>query len=124
MTRFGFVLTSQGPVREHHTLEYVLARIAKNARKGGLVGAAARSKASVPVRTGAHAATFRRRAEKAEEKLSIIFPCFNEETYVGDVLEALLAKTLKIAKEVIVVESNSTDGTRAIASSASRRTRT
>jgi Glycosyl transferase family 2/Methyltransferase domain len=114
MTRFGFVLTSQSPVKEHHTLEYVMARVAKNAPRRGLAGVAANSSASVPVRTGAHAATFRRRATSTAEKLSIIFPCFNEETYVGDVLEALLAKTLKIPKEVIIVESNSTDGTRAI----------
>jgi hypothetical protein len=110
MTRFGFVLTSQGPVHEHHTVDYVLARLTRKANRRGFVGAAT----TVPVRTGAHAATFRRRTEAQAEKLSIIFPCFNEETYVGAVLEALLAKQIKIPKEVIIVESNSTDGTRAI----------
>ncbi len=115
MARFGYALTSQAPVVEHHTVEYVLTRLAKDTqRAGGLLGALADSSATVPVRTGAHAATFRQRAHAKEEKLSIIFPCFNEETYVGAVLEALLAKQLKIPKEVIVVESNSTDRTREI----------
>jgi len=114
MARFDLALTSQGPIVEHHTLEYILARLARDARKAKLPGVVARSRASFPVRTGAHAATFRRRAQHKEEKLSIIFPCFNEEAYVADVLEALLAKKLSIPKEVIVVESNSTDRTREI----------
>ena len=114
MSRFGYALTSQAPVVEHHTLDYVLSRLPKNARDTAVAHALSHSAAVVPIRTGAHAATFRRRARSTEEKLSIIFPCFNEETYVGEVLEALLAKTLKIPKEVIIVESNSTDRTRAI----------
>jgi hypothetical protein len=114
MARFGYALTSQAPVIEHHTADYVLARTLKKPRENALLNAVAASKAVVPVRTGAQAATFRRRERPSEEKLSIIFPCFNEETYVGEVLEALLAKTLPIKKEVIVVESNSTDKTRAI----------
>ena len=69
------------------------------------------------MRTGAHAATFRKRPKPAAEKLSVIFPCFNEEAYVGDVLAALLDKKLKIPKEVIVVESNSKDRTREIVQS-------
>jgi ribosomal protein S27E len=114
MARFGYALTSQAPVVQHHTLDYVFARLVKNARDSTVLRALAESSAVVPVRTGAQAATFRRRARATEEKLSVIFPCFNEETYVGEVLEALLAKTLRIKKEVIIVESNSTDRTRAI----------
>ena len=114
MARFGYALTSQAPVAEHHTLEYVLRRLGKHPLERSVPRALARSPAVVPVRTGAHAATFRRRAQSKEEKLSIIFPCFNEEAYVGQVLEALLAKSVKIPKEVIVVESNSTDRTREI----------
>jgi glycosyltransferase involved in cell wall biosynthesis len=51
------------------------------------------------------------------EKLSVVFPVYNEATYVKHVLEALLAKPLKIEKEIIIVESNSTDGTREIVQS-------
>ena len=46
--------------------------------------------------------------------MSIVVPVFNEETYVARVLDALLAKEVSIPKEVIVVESNSTDRTREI----------
>jgi hypothetical protein len=114
MARFGYALTSQAPVAEHHTLEYVLQRLMKKPSELKALGALARSPAVLPVRTGAHAATFRRRVQPKQEKLSIIFPCFNEEAYVGQVLAALLAKSVKIPKEIIVVESNSTDRTRAI----------
>jgi hypothetical protein len=115
MSRFNYALTSHGPVVEHHTVDYVLARLRRDQDKpSGLLGALAESSAVVPVRTGAHAATFRRRPQPKEEKLSVVFPCFNEETYVADVLDALLAKKLRIPKEVIVVESNSTDKTREI----------
>ena len=115
MMRFGFVLTSQGPVAEHHTLEYVLDRIASQARASVMVRQTPASHVVLPVRTGAHAATFRRaKPSSAREKLSIIFPCYNEGHYVEQVLEALLAKQLKIDKEIIIVESNSTDGTRDI----------
>ena len=39
---------------------------------------------------------------------------FNEARYAAQVIDAVLAKTLRIEKEVIIVESNSTDGTREI----------
>ena len=46
------------------------------------------------------------------EKLSVVLPVYNEVRYAAQVIDAVLAKSLKIDKEVIVVESNSTDGTR------------
>jgi glycosyltransferase involved in cell wall biosynthesis len=51
------------------------------------------------------------------ERLSIILPVYNEERYVRDVIEALLAKELAIQREIIVVESNSSDSSRAIVQS-------
>ena len=70
------------------------------------------------IRTGTNAALFRRKHAAARaEKLSVVFPVYNEATYVREVLEALLSKRLKIEKEIIVVESNSTDGTREIVQS-------
>jgi Glycosyl transferase family 2 len=117
MARFGYALTSQAPIVEHHTVDYVLSRLASGDESQKRLGPLGHIGAVVPVRTGAHAATFRKRPKVTEEKLSVIFPCFNEEAYVGDVLEALLAKELKIPKEVIVVESNSKDRTREIVQS-------
>ena len=44
------------------------------------------------------------------DRLSIIVPVYNEARYVGEVLEALLDKELPIDREIVVVESNSSDG--------------
>jgi glycosyltransferase involved in cell wall biosynthesis len=69
----------------------------------------------VPVRAGNRVAVFARRPATAPaEKLSIVFPVFNEARYVRNVIDAVLAKSLPIEKELIIVESNSTDGTRDI----------
>ena len=48
------------------------------------------------------------------ERVSVIVPVYNEERYVRDVIEALLAKDLAIDREIIIVESNSADSSRAI----------
>ena len=44
----------------------------------------------------------------------MIVPVFNEAAYLRSVLDDLLGKQFIIPHEVIVVESNSTDGTREI----------
>jgi len=52
----------------------------------------------------------------ARRKLSIILPAYNESATLDTVLQALLEKDLEpLDKEVVLVESNSTDGTREIA---------
>jgi hypothetical protein len=48
------------------------------------------------------------------ELLTVILPVFNEAGYLRAVLDALLVKQFVIPHEVILVESNSTDGTREI----------
>jgi hypothetical protein len=53
-------------------------------------------------------------AASPPERLSVIVPVYNEERYVREVVEALLAKTLRIDREIVIVESNSTDGSRDI----------
>ncbi|HZX43660.1 MAG TPA: glycosyltransferase family 2 protein, partial [Myxococcaceae bacterium] len=70
----------------------------------------------MPVRSGNRVAVFGRRPGEASarEKLSIVLPVYNEARYVAEVIDAVLAKPLKIDRELIIVESNSTDGTRAI----------
>ncbi|MBI5771398.1 MAG: glycosyltransferase [Verrucomicrobia bacterium] len=58
-------------------------------------------------------ATKGRRAERP--LLSIVVPAYNEKATVAEVLSALAAKQIAgLDKEIIVVESNSTDGTRDI----------
>ena len=52
----------------------------------------------------------------ARRKLSIIVPAFNEAATLAPVMESVLEKELEgLDKEIVLVESNSTDGTREIA---------
>ncbi len=47
------------------------------------------------------------------QKLSIIIPIYNEAAYVAQLLDRVLAvKIPSVSKEIIIIESNSTDGTR------------
>ena len=52
--------------------------------------------------------------ERPPERLSIVVPVYNERQYVGEVLRALIDKDLPIEREIVVVESNSDDGSREI----------
>jgi Glycosyl transferase family 2 len=71
--------------------------------------------ATVRVPTGTYVSIFERAgASEASELLSVIVPVFNEAAYVQAVLDELLGKRFVLPHEVIVVESNSTDGTREI----------
>src|SRR5262249_53889741 len=72
---------------------------------------------AVPIRAGNRVAVFGPSTldpRGRTEKLSIILPVFNEARYAAQVIDAVLAKPLKIDRELIIVESNSTDGTRDI----------
>ncbi len=100
------------PVR--HTADYVLSRILPSSLPAKIAHETPMGRVSVSVRTGELVSVFKHGAAKATEKLSIVFPCFNEEKTVAEVIDVLLAKQLKIEKELIIVESNSTDNTRAI----------
>ncbi len=46
--------------------------------------------------------------------ISIIIPAYNEEDYLPACLDAIMQHAAGLAKEVIVVDNNSTDGTRAV----------
>ncbi len=48
------------------------------------------------------------------ELLSIVVPVFNEEATVGAVINRLLAIDLPVAREILVVNDGSTDGTRRV----------
>lgn len=118
MARYGLAMNAQFPYPTHVTLRYGLERAMTLARSTSALAKVARH-ISLPVRTGTRVAIFRRsHAEQStKEKLSIVFPCFNEGRYVADVIEAILKKPLPIERELIIVESNSTDGTRDIVKS-------
>jgi hypothetical protein len=71
----------------------------------------------LPLFTGLRLAVFERRAQSTTpqaEKLSIVLPVYEEAGTVRQVIEALLHKPLRVAKELVIVESGSRDGTRQI----------
>jgi hypothetical protein len=117
MARFGRVLKTQYALPVTHTAEYVVDRLAPRTPAARLVNATPLRNVRLPVRAGNRVAVFGRQAAArtgAGEKLSIVLPVFNEVRYAAQVIDAVLAKPLSIEKEVVIVESNSTDGTRDI----------
>jgi Zn ribbon nucleic-acid-binding protein len=117
MARFGLVLKNQYPLPVTRTAQYIADFGARmGARLDRMVRATPLRNVAVPVRAGNRVAVFGKSALGAGrgEKLSIVLPVFNEARYCAQVIEAVLAKTLKIDRELIIVESNSTDGTREI----------
>jgi hypothetical protein len=115
--QFGLVLKAQFAMPVHRSAERV-GNIASRILPG--LGIERVSKAlgrvSLPLKAGNRVAVFGRAQleEQTREKLSIVMPVFNEARFAAQVIEAVLGKPLKIDREVIIVESNSTDGTREI----------
>ena len=117
--RSGLVLKTQYPLPVTRTVRYagdIASRILDRPALSAVLRATPLADVGLPVRAGNRVAVFGRRAGKASarEKLSIVLPVYNESRTVGEVIDAVLAKPLKIDRELIIVESNSTDGTRAI----------
>jgi hypothetical protein len=114
MSRYGFAMKSQFAHPSHVTTGYALSRALPTQAP---LHALARpiEGLTFPAFTGNRVALFKKRREtNRAEKLSIVFPCFNEARYVAQVIETILAKPLPIERELVIVESNSTDGTRDI----------
>jgi Glycosyl transferase family 2 len=112
MARFGLVLKAQFSLPVTRTMQYIGERVAPRAALTRLLAATPLGDRSVPVRVGNRVAVFGRTTMDSREKLSVVLPVFNEVRYVRRVIDSVLAKPLKIDREVIIVESNSTDGTR------------
>jgi ribosomal protein S27E len=119
LARFGLVLKHQYPLPIKRTAQYV-GDMAEKILPGLGLGRVAHwnplRNAALPIRTGYRVAVFGRSqlAAARAEKLSIILPVFNEKRFAAQVIDAVLAKELPIDRELIIVESNSTDGTREI----------
>jgi hypothetical protein len=115
MGNAGFGLRGQFSYPAKRTAGYVLERASQSGPAKWLAHSPLED-LTVPLRTGHRVAVFRRRAiiASSTEKLSVVLPVFNEARYAADVIEALLNKDLALDKELIIVESNSTDGTREI----------
>lgn len=120
--RSGLLLKTQYPLPVTRTARYVgdiLSRAVERPALSTVLNATPLGDVEMPVRAGNRVAVFGRRTGEAaaREKLSIVMPVYNEARYAAEVIDAVLAKPLKIDRELIIVESNSTDGTRAIVQS-------
>ena len=63
----------------------------------------------------AHVETMTAATRADRPTISLIIPAYNEENYLGACLDSVMANIAGKALEIIVVDNNSTDGTRAIA---------
>ena len=73
-------------------------------------------RARIAVTSSAIVVTARRADRRVRPLLSIIVPVYNERATFATAMDAVLAKTLPhVDREIIIVESNSTDGTRELA---------
>ena len=117
--RSGLVLKAQYPLPVVRTVRYagdIASRVLDRPALSTVLRATPLGDVELPVRAGNRVAVFGRRTGEASarEKVSIVLPVYNEARTVAEVIDAVLAKPLKIDRELIIVESNSTDGTRAI----------
>ena len=116
--RHGLVLKRQYPMPVTRTAGYVAEmaeRLLPNMGLATIAKATPLRDVRIPVRAGNRVAVFgRSQIATSTEKLSIILPVFNEHRFAAQVIDTVLAKELPIDREVIIVESNSTDGTREI----------
>ena len=115
LERHGYERGFEFDLRTTRSVGYVLARAAPSSRAARLLLGSRFRSIPAPLRTGNKFMLLRPMTrEPLREKLSIVLPAYNEERYVASVIEAVLAKPLKIDKELIIVESNSSDRTRDI----------
>lgn len=115
LSRFGLYAQSHLPLPATRTLAHVFERTLPNAKISRALGHKLLRSVTHEFLVGNYASIFRETPNTAPtEKLSIVFPVFNEAEYVEQVIETILAKKLRIEKELVIVESNSTDGTREI----------
>jgi hypothetical protein len=111
----GFRLLDQSGLSTSYTVTRAAELLFPGRPVGGIARRMGLGVASMRVPTGTYISIFERSEEsEPTELLSVIVPVFNEAAYARTVLEQLLDKEYVIPHEVIVVESNSTDGTREI----------
>ncbi|MGH6824151.1 glycosyltransferase [Methyloceanibacter sp.] len=115
------------PERRRYSLDTLLQRVGAPAEAGGLgrgldllrrVSPGNLCRRAVPPPSGTDVVTARTAAMAPSDTVSIIVPAFNEGATFRALMDALLAKQLAgMRKEIIIVESNSTDVTRDLAKS-------
>ena len=112
--RSGFCRQGNERLKTTFSFGYLARRLELSTRARRLLSRSGLDRAVIRLASGREVIFFSPMPAEVVERLSIIVPVYNEERYVGEVLAALLAKDLPIEHEIIVVESNSTDGSREI----------
>jgi hypothetical protein len=109
-------LVAHSPVSARRTPRYAVDRLLDAAPRARSVARWVPQLPRLPLYSGLRLATFEQHAGASAitEKLSIVLPVYEEAGTVRQVVEALLEKPLRVAKELIIVESGSRDGTREI----------
>ena len=115
LERAGLRFLGQSGLNTSYTLTRALDLLLPGTRVADLGRGVGLDAVNLRVPAGTYVAVFERADEpEVGELLTVVLPVFNEATYIQAVLDELLAKQFVIPHEVVIVESNSTDGTREI----------
>jgi glycosyltransferase involved in cell wall biosynthesis len=112
--RLGFRRLASGRLNTTYSLGYVAKRLGFSPATRRRLSASGLARVSGRLASGREIIVFEPSKPRKGDTLSIIVPVYNEARYVRDVLAGLLRKELPIGREIIVVESASTDGSREI----------
>lgn len=123
MWRLGLAGVGSRRLRTRYSAGYVAKRLDVDAGAQRALARTGLGRVSASVPAGYQLAMFKPRAPLTQDSLSIIVPVFNEAKFVGSVLSALTEMELAIDFEIIVVESNSSDGSREIVATFEERPR-
>lgn len=117
MWRLGFRRLVNQRLRTRYSLGYMASRLQLPGRAQAALEASGLARISGRLVSGREVISFQSATPAVRERLSVIVPVYNEARYVRDVLLGLLDKELPVDREVIIVESGSTDGSREIVQS-------
>ena len=115
LERAGLRFVEQSGLNTSYTVTRALGLALPGTPMAGIARRLGLGAATARVPTGTYVSTFEHaRRSETNELLSVIVPVYNEGAYLRSVLDELLSKQFVVPHEVVIVESNSTDGTRDI----------
>ena len=114
MWRLGFRRLGSERLKTTYSLGYLASRLELAPDLQHMLAVSRLGRVSGRVASGREVIVFQSATPTASDSLSVVVPVYNEERYVRDVLTGLLEKELPIEREIIVVESGSTDSSRDI----------
>ena len=110
MWRAGFRRLAGERLTTTYSLGYLASRLDISPRLQQGLTFSGLTRLSGRIASGRELVVFQPTLAHTGDSLSIIVPVYNEKRYVRDVLTGLLEKGLPIEREIIVIESGSTDG--------------